>query len=103
MKKYGYARKRMNVLSFILGVSITLIMWLYSLSFAVVGQINNENIYNYNLREYQKAEKYQEVKTVAEEMIKKRAEEEWNMEKKEGESFEEYFEEQKRKAEIIVY
>lgn len=96
-------RKKKNVVSFILGVCLVLMMWLYSSSFSVVGQINGEPIYSYQLRRYQKAEKYNEIKAVADEILREQAKELHRTEKKEGESFEEYFENYKQQSDFRVY
>lgn len=103
MKKYGYMRKKINVLSFILGICIVLLIWMYAANFTIVGRVNNEPIYRYQLKQYQKEQKFEEVNALANQIIRAQAEKQWISKKKEGESFEEYFKTYRRNADLIVY
>lgn len=96
MKKYGYMRKKLNVLSFILGICLVLMMWLYSASFMSVGTVNGEKIYSYQLRAYHKQHRYEDV-------VEMTAENEYEEAKEENESLEEFKERFSNNADFIIY
>lgn len=101
MKNYGYTRKKIILLGFIFGAAAVMAVWLYMSNLTVVGKAGDEYIYGYQLRQWQKENKYDAVTEIAEDMLKQRAEIIWNGE--EDESFEEYFEEYKQKSDIRIY
>lgn len=103
MKKYGYMRKKLYLLSFLLGGSVVGMMWLYSISFLPVGQLNDSIIYSYQLWEYQKSEKYNQMQAVVDLQIKRQAEQDYQNKREAGESFEEYLEKYKRKSTVVIY
>lgn len=103
MRKYGYMRKKINVLSFVLGICSVLLIWMYATNFTIVGRVNNEPIYRYQLKHYQKEQKFEEVNALANQIIRTQAEKQWINTKKEGENFGEYFKRYQRNTELIVY
>lgn len=103
MKKYGYTRRKNNLLSFVLGAVIAILAWLYSISYLPVGMMNGNLIYIYQLREYQKEEKYNQVHNLAERKIEELAYKNYETERKEGESFDEYLKRCKERTAIVVY
>ena len=103
MKKYGYMRKKILLLSFLFGVGCVLLFWLYTASFMPVGMVDDEMIYRYQLREYQKQEKHNQIYAAADAQIRQKAEQAYEAEKKEGESFEEYLERYKHSNVRVIY
>lgn len=103
MKTYGAMRKKMNLLSFLLGVSIVSLLWLYTVSFLPVGNVNGELIYQYQLKECQKKERYNQMRAIIDIKVKEQAERDYRKQHREGESFNEYFERYKHKTAVTVY
>lgn len=103
MKMYGHMRKKMLVLSFFLGVCLVSMLWLYNATFKVVGRVNNCPIYNYQLRDYQKLRRYEDVRSVANAMLREDASDFFITERKEGETFEQYIERRKEEADVLIF
>lgn len=103
MKKYGYMRKKIILMSFLLGVGTVSMLWLYSVSFMPAGTVDGEIIYNYQLREYQKKEKHNQICEAVYAQIWQKAIQTYETEKKEGESFEKYLERYKNSCVRVIY
>lgn len=86
MKKiHGYTRKKLYVVSFLLGVFIVAFAWIYTTRFSVICKVNGMPVYAYQLREYQKRE-YTDIKDVLiNDVLKTQF-----LEKEGNESFEEF-------------
>lgn len=95
--------KKIILMSFLFGVGCVSLLWLYSISFMPVGIVDGEIIYNYQLRKYQRNEKYSQICAAADAQIRQKARQNYETAKKEGESFEKYFERYKRSEVRVIY